>query len=69
MPPRLPALLALSALIFTAAPASAQKPPYTLTVTEHTTNKTNASAYTQTLREKRKHCPQSAVDDRPKDYL
>ncbi len=51
MSPRLPALLALSALVFAVAPASAQKPRYTLTVTEHT-NKTSPSTSTQTLRNK-----------------
>ena len=50
--PRLPTLLALSALVC-AAPASAQKPAYTLTATEHTDKKTGTSTYTQTLRKKR----------------
>lgn len=53
MSPRLPALLALFALVFAAVPASAQKPGYTLTATEHFDKKTSTSTSTQTLREKR----------------
>ncbi len=51
--PRFPALLALSALVFAAAPASARKPTYTLTVTEDTNKKTGDFTSTQTLSEKR----------------
>ena len=53
MSPRLPALFALSAFVFAAAPASAQKPTYTMTVTEHFNKKTGTSTYTQTLRNQR----------------
>ncbi len=53
MSPRLPALLALSAVVFAAAPASAQKPIYALTATEHTDKKTGISTSTQTLHNRR----------------
>lgn len=49
----LPLLLALSAVAFAAVPASAQKPTYTLTATEHDNPKPYTSISTQTLREKR----------------
>ena len=53
MSPRLPALLALTIVVCAAAPASAQKPRYTLVVTEHTDKKTGTFTSTQTLRNRR----------------
>lgn len=53
MSPRLLARLALFAVVFAAAPASAQKPAYMLTATEHFNKKTGNSTFTQTLRNRR----------------
>ena len=53
MSPRLPPLLALSAVICAATPATAQKPTYTLTATEHFNKKTGKSIFTQSLRNRR----------------